>query len=100
MHARVSRIAAVLAGVLALVLALAPLDAAHAADYPTRPIRVIVPFAPSGVTDIVTRIVFDKVGQALGQQAIIDNRPGAGGTIAVDVAVHAPADGYTLIVHD
>jgi tripartite-type tricarboxylate transporter receptor subunit TctC len=63
MHARVSRIAAVLAGVLAL----APLGAAQALDYPTRPIRVIVPFAASGVTDIVSRIVFDKVGQSFGR---------------------------------
>jgi tripartite-type tricarboxylate transporter receptor subunit TctC len=96
MHARLSPTSIVIAAMLAL----APLGAAHAADYPTRPIRIIVPFAPSGVTDIVTRIVFDKVGQSLGQQVIVDNRPGAGGTIAVDVAVHAAADGYTLIMAD
>jgi len=85
---------------LVAMLSLVSPGSAGALDYPTRPIRVIVPFAASGVTDIVSRIVFDKVGQSLGQQVIIDNRPGAGGTIAVDVAVHAPADGYTLIVHD
>jgi tripartite-type tricarboxylate transporter receptor subunit TctC len=79
---------------------LMPLGAAHAADWPTRPVRVIVPFAASGVTDIVARIVMDKVGQQLGQQMIIDNRPGAGGTIAVDLAVHAPPDGYTFIMAD
>jgi tripartite-type tricarboxylate transporter receptor subunit TctC len=77
-----------------------PLVAAHAADWPTRTVRVIVPFAASGVTDIVARIVMDKVGQQLGQQMIIDNRPGAGGTIAVDLAVHAPPDGYTFIMAD
>ena len=81
-------------------LALLPLGAARAADWPTRPVRIIVPFAASGVTDIVTRIVFDKVGQQLGQQMIVDNRPGAGGTIAVDLAVHAAPDGYTFIMAD
>ena len=56
--------------------------------------------AAAGVTDIVARIVFDKVAQALGQQVIIDNRPGAGGTIAVDAVAHAPPDGYTLVMAD
>ncbi len=88
-------ISAVLLGALVMSL-----GAARAADWPTRPVRVIVPFAASGVTDIVARIVMDKVGQQLGQQVIIDNRPGAGGTIAVDLAVHAPPDGYTFIMAD
>jgi tripartite-type tricarboxylate transporter receptor subunit TctC len=87
-----------LATAAAISLALSP--PARAADYPTRPIRVIIPFAASGVTDIVARILFDKVGQVLGQQMIIDNRPGAGGTIAVDIAVHAAPDGYTFIMAD
>jgi tripartite-type tricarboxylate transporter receptor subunit TctC len=73
---------------------------ARAADWPTRPVRILVPFGASGVTDIVTRIVLDKVGQQLGQQMVIDNRPGAGGTIAVDIAVHAAPDGYTFIMAD
>ncbi|HEU5274052.1 MAG TPA: tripartite tricarboxylate transporter substrate binding protein [Xanthobacteraceae bacterium] len=84
---------------LAALLLFVPLGA-RAADWPTRPIRIIVPFGASGVTDIVTRIVFDKVGQQVGQQMIVDNRPGAGGTIAVDLAVHAPPDGYTFIMAD
>lgn len=79
---------------------LAPPTAARATDYPTRPVRVVIPFAASGVTDIVARIVFDKVGQQLGQQMIIDNRPGAGGTIAVDIVAHAAPDGYTLVMAD
>src|SRR5690242_6320194 len=89
-------ISAALLGALVLL----PLGVARAADWPTRPIRVIVPFGASGVTDIVTRIVFDKVGQQVGQQVIVDNRPGAGGTIAVDVAVRAAPDGYTFIMAD
>src|SRR5580704_1214966 len=87
-------------GALGAVALLLPLGTARALDYPTRPIRLIVPFAASGVTDIVARIVFDKVGQQLGQQVIIDNRPGAGGTIAIDLAVHAAPDGYTFIIGD
>jgi tripartite-type tricarboxylate transporter receptor subunit TctC len=89
-------ISAALLGALVLL----PLGAAQAADWPTRPVRVIVPFGASGVTDIVTRIVFDKVGQQIGQQVIVDNRPGAGGTIAVDAAVHSAPDGYTFIMAD
>ena len=87
-------------GALGAVALLLPIGTARALDYPTRPIRLIVPFAASGVTDIVARIVFEKVGQQLGQQVIIDNRPGAGGTIAVDLAVHAAPDGYTFIIGD
>ena len=84
--------AALFVAVLAVLLLL-PFTV-RAADWPTRPVRVIVPFAASGVTDIVTRIVMDKVGQQLGQQMIVDNRPGAGGTIATDLAVHAAPDGF------
>ncbi len=85
---------------LAALLLLSAAGTARALDYPTRTIRVVVPFAAAGVTDIVARIVFDKVAQALGQQVIIDNRPGAGGTIAVDAVVHSPPDGYTLVMAD
>ncbi len=85
---------------LAALMLLAATGAARALDFPTRTIRVVVPFAAAGVTDIVARIVFDKVAQALGQQVIIDNRPGAGGTIAVDAVAHSPPDGYTLVMAD
>jgi tripartite-type tricarboxylate transporter receptor subunit TctC len=73
---------------------------AAAQDYPNKNIRVVVPFAAAGVTDIVARIVFDRVSQSLGQTIIIDNRPGAGGTIAVDQVAHSAPDGYTLIMAD
>lgn len=89
-----------LSALIGAALMLLPLGTARAADWPTRPVRIIVPFGASGVTDIVTRIVFDKVGQQLGQQMIVDNRPGAGGTIATDIAVHAAPDGYTFIMAD
>ena len=70
------------------------------AQFPDRPIRVVVPFAAAGVTDIVARVVFDHVSRAINQTIVIDNRPGAGGTIGIEqVAAHRP-DGYTLIMAD
>jgi tripartite-type tricarboxylate transporter receptor subunit TctC len=71
-----------------------------AADYPNRTIRVVVPFAAAGVTDIVARVVFDRVSKSVGQSIVIDNRPGAGGTIGIDHVVNSPPDGYTLIMAD
>ena len=70
------------------------------ADYPARPIRVVVPFAAAGVTDIVARVVFDYVSHAVGQTIVIDNRPGAGGTIAVEQVVNSEPDGYTMVMGD
>lgn len=71
---------------------------AQAADYPTKPIRLIVPFAPGGVTDTGARVVADKLGARLGQQVIVDNRPGASGNIGTQMAATAEPDGYTLVV--
>ena len=71
-----------------------------AETYPTRPIRVVVPFAAAGVQDVVTRIVFEKVSSLLGQAVIVENRPGAGGTIAMAYVAAARPDGYTLVVSD
>jgi tripartite-type tricarboxylate transporter receptor subunit TctC len=65
-------------------------------NYPTRPVRYIVPFPPGGSTDIVARIVAAALTEGLGQQVVIDNRGGAGGTLGAEIAAHAPADGYTL----
>jgi tripartite-type tricarboxylate transporter receptor subunit TctC len=73
---------------------------AQADDYPTRPVRVVVPFAAAGVTDIVARVLFDRLSQATGKTLVIDNRPGAGGTIAVEQVVNAAPDGYTLVMAD
>jgi tripartite-type tricarboxylate transporter receptor subunit TctC len=71
-----------------------------AAAYPERTIRVVVPFAAAGVTDIVARILFDRIAQSLGQTIVIDDRPGAGGNIAVEQVTKAAPDGYTLVVAD
>ncbi len=67
-----------------------------AADYPSRPIRVAIPFPPGGTSDILTRIIGEKLTAALGQQIVVDNRPGAGGVIATDIVANANPDGYTL----
>ena len=73
---------------------------AVAAEYPTRPIRVIVPFAPGGGTDLLARLVTPKLSEVLGQQAVVDNRGGAGSVVGTEMLAKAPADGYTLGVLD
>jgi tripartite-type tricarboxylate transporter receptor subunit TctC len=69
-----------------------------AQSYPSRTIRMIVPFAPGGNTDIIARVFAPKMAEAIGQQIIIDNRGGAGGTIGTDIAAKAPPDGYTILM--
>ena len=71
--------------------------AALAQTFPARPIRMVVPFPAGGATDIIARILCQRVSQALGQQIIIDNKPGAGGTIGSDIVAKAAPDGYTLL---
>jgi tripartite-type tricarboxylate transporter receptor subunit TctC len=71
---------------------------ARAQTYPTRPVRVIVPFAPAGDTDLVARLMGQWLSERLGQQFVIENRPGAGTNIGTEAVVRAPADGYTLLL--
>src|SRR5215472_5819977 len=73
---------------------------AVAADYPTRPIRVVVPYAGAGTMDIAARIIFERVSRTIGQPVLIDNRPGAGGTIGTEQVAKAAPDGYTLVLGD
>ncbi|MGE5465736.1 MAG: Bug family tripartite tricarboxylate transporter substrate binding protein [Methanocella sp.] len=71
---------------------------AQSVSYPTRPVRMIVPFAPGGASDVVGRIIAPKLGEVLGQQIVIDNRTGASGNIGVEVAANASPDGYTFLL--
>ena len=68
------------------------------AEYPDHPVRMIVPFTPAGATDLLARLVGERLGARLGQSVVIDNRPGAGGNVGADIAAHSAADGYTLLM--
>jgi tripartite-type tricarboxylate transporter receptor subunit TctC len=72
--------------------------AEDAQNYPSKPIRLVVPFTPGGSTDILARVIGQKLTEAWGKQVVIDNRPGAGGNIGVDLVAKSPADGYTLVM--
>jgi tripartite-type tricarboxylate transporter receptor subunit TctC len=71
---------------------------ASAQAYPSRPVRLIVPFAPAGSTDILARLIGQWLSERLGQQFVIENRPGASTIIGTEAVVRAPADGYTLLL--
>jgi tripartite-type tricarboxylate transporter receptor subunit TctC len=73
--------------------------AAAAQQYPSKPVRVVIPWPPGGSNDVVGRIVLQKVAEYTGQQFIVDNRGGAAGSIGADVVAKAPPDGYTIMVH-
>jgi len=78
------------------VLASVP-SAGHAQIYPTRPVRLLVGFPPGGGSDVGARIIANRLSEVWGQQVIVENKPGAGGHLAIDVAAHANPDGYTMI---
>lgn len=87
------------AGMVALSAALAGLPAAWAADaYPSRPVRLVIPFVPGGSNDIVGRVIAAQLTERLGKTVVVDNRGGAGGTIGTDMVVRAQPDGHTLLV--
>lgn len=79
-----------------LAAALAVLAAAAAENFPSRPVQLIVAYAPGGSSDLISRLLGDKLSTLWGQQVVIENKPGAGAMIGTEIAAHAPADGYTL----
>lgn len=85
---------------LGLLLGSAQAEAPAATDYPTRPIRLVVPMPPGGGTDVWARLIAERMSHVLGQKMIVDNRPGASTSIGADIVARAPADGYTLLVGD
>ncbi len=90
---------AVFAAVASTVTLFAAAGALHAQTYPTKSVRVVVPWPPGGLVDVVGRIVFQKISENTGQQFLVDNRAGATGVIGAEIVARAPADGYTLMVH-
>jgi tripartite-type tricarboxylate transporter receptor subunit TctC len=84
-------------GQIAIACTLVSAIPSHAQPYPTRPVRIIIPFAPGGGTDNLTRIMAPKLTELLGQQILIDNRPGASGQIGTELVARAAADGYTIV---
>lgn len=85
-------------GALAAALALAATPTVHAQQYPNKPIRLVVPFAPGGGSDSIARQAAERMGQKLGQTVLVDNRPGAGGNLGAEVAIKSPPDGYTILL--
>src|ERR1043165_3595800 len=83
--------------IVALTFVLAGLGPADAQSYPTKPIRVIVPFAAGGAVDVLARLVSAKMSDSIGQPVIIENRAGAAGNVAADAVAKSPPDGYTIL---
>jgi len=86
------------ASVSLLVALLSALLPVGAQEYPSRPVRMVVPFAPGGGSDITARVLADGLSQALGQTIVVDNRPGAGSTLGTDIVAKSNPDGYTLFI--
>jgi tripartite-type tricarboxylate transporter receptor subunit TctC len=90
---RLARFAAV-----ALFTALAGIGSAFAADYPTRPVKWVVPYPPGGTTDVLARIIAQWLTEKMGQTFVIENKPGGGNNIGVEMVVNSPPDGYTMLL--
>ena len=83
---------------LVLCAGMAPVPAAAAEAWPTRPIKLVVPFSAAGTADLLARLVADRLGPVLGQPVVVEHRPGAGGIVGQEQVARASPDGYTLVV--
>ncbi|TMH78041.1 MAG: tripartite tricarboxylate transporter substrate binding protein, partial [Betaproteobacteria bacterium] len=83
---------------LAILIASLAAGAAGAQQYPSKPVKIIVGFAPGGGSDFIARVIAQKLTERLGTQVIVENRPGAGSVLGSEVAVKSPPDGYTLLL--
>jgi len=83
---------------LVLISTLAFFSLSHAQSFPNKPLKIIVPYPPGQASDQITRMVADKVSQAIGQPILVDNKPGAGGNLGTEIGAKSPADGYTLTI--
>jgi tripartite-type tricarboxylate transporter receptor subunit TctC len=88
-----------LRAIAAALLALCAITSAPAQDYPTKPVRFVVPSAAGGSGDLLARLVGEKLSRLWGQQVVVDNKPGAGGIIGTEFAARSDADGYTLYLY-
>ena len=86
------------AGAAFALAALLGTTSVQAQGYPSRPITVIIPFAGGSASDVVTRIMLDRMSKSMNQAIVVENRPGAGGGVGTDLVAKGPADGYTLVV--
>ena len=87
-----------LQSIVASLLALTAPHALAAEAWPAKPVRIIVPFAPGGSNDTIGRLMGAQLTERLGKQVVVDNRPGAGGTLGTDIVIRSPPDGYSLLV--
>jgi tripartite-type tricarboxylate transporter receptor subunit TctC len=94
------KITRLLGGLALSAASLLTATAVHAQAYPSKPIRMIVPFPAGGTTDVVARIVAQRMAESMGQPVLVENRGGAGGAIGADVVAKAPPDGYTIMMHN
>jgi tripartite-type tricarboxylate transporter receptor subunit TctC len=100
MENRMNRLIAAARVLVWSMLALAVALPAHAQNFPDRPVHLIIPYGPGGITDFAGRVLAQKIGEALGQTVVAENKPGAGGIVGVDYVAHSAPDGYNMAVMD
>lgn len=89
-----------LAAIVFAAMPASPVAHAQADAYPSKPIKLIVPFPPGGASDLTARTLAQKMGESMGQSIVVENRPGANGALGADMVAKAPADGYTILLAD